>query len=335
LSLTQFARRVAVALAILGLGVLIWQTIDVIVLVFAGGVLAIVLRSLAALAERHTPLRGVWALTAATLTLLFLLGAFGALIGWRIADQLGDLTQAVSHAWSELSGLLEHSPLGHLLLSRLTSSSAVTTGSSLTHAATGTIGALTDLVIILFVGLFLAADPDLYRRGLLALAPPSRRDKLVDVLDSVVTALERWLGGVVVSMLCVGVISGTGLWLLGVPLALSLGFLAGLLEFVPYVGPIASAVPAVLVAFASRPMLAVEVIGLYLLVHLIEGYILVPLIQKRAVALPPALGIIAVVIFGILFGPLGIIFAHPLMVTVIVLVRKLYVDRMTESAAAR
>ena len=130
-------------------------------------------------------------------------------------------------------------------------------------------------------------------------------------------------------MLCVGAITGIGLWLLGVPLALSLALLAGLLEFIPYVGPIASAVPAILVGFALRPALALEVAALYLLVHLIEGYILVPLIQKKAVALPPALGITAVVMFGVLFGPLGIMLAHPLMVTVMVLIRKLYVERIS------
>jgi predicted PurR-regulated permease PerM len=126
-------------------------------------------------------------------------------------------------------------------------------------------------------------------------------------------------------MVCVGVMTSTGLMLLGVPLALSLGILAGLCEFVPYLGPIVSSIPAILVAFTVGATPALEVAGLYLLVHALEGYVLVPIIQRRAVSLPPALALVAVVLFGIIFGPLGVIFAHPLMVAVIVLVRRLYI----------
>jgi predicted PurR-regulated permease PerM len=107
----------------------------------------------------------------------------------------------------------------------------------LTYAATGTIGAITAGLIILFVGMFLAVDPGLYRRGLMSLVPRSRRDTVESVLEALVAALRQWLGGVLVSMLCIGVITGIGLWLLGIPLALSLALLAGVLEFIPYVGP--------------------------------------------------------------------------------------------------
>jgi predicted PurR-regulated permease PerM len=111
------------------------------------------------------------------------------------------------------------------------------------------------------------------------------------------------------------------------PMALALGVLAGALEFVPYLGPIVSSLPAILVAFTLGPWHAPEVAGLFLAIHVLEGYVLVPNIQKWAVALPPALALTAVVIFGLLLGPIGAIFAHPLMVCLKVLVEELYINR--------
>jgi predicted PurR-regulated permease PerM len=329
LTLAEYARRVIVTLGLLGLAVLIWRTLDVLVLIFAGGILAIVLTSLACVVARFTRLRGAWALVVSTLGLILLLLGFATLLGWRVADQLGDLTQTVTHAWSQLRAALQQNAAGRMLIDSITSpsSSTATPLTGLTYAATGTVGAITYGIVILFIGLFLAANPPLYRRGLMSLVPRSRHTQISALLEAIVQALRQWLGGVLVAMLCVGVITGIGLWLLGIPLALSLAFLAGLLEFIPYVGPIVSSIPAIVVGFASSPMLAVEVAALYLLVHLIEGYILVPIIQKKAVALPPALGITAVVVFGVLIGPLGIVLAHPLMVTAIVVVRKLYIER--------
>jgi predicted PurR-regulated permease PerM len=127
-------------------------------------------------------------------------------------------------------------------------------------------------------------------------------------------------------MVSVGAMTCLGLWIIGVPMALSLGILAGFAEFVPYLGPIVSAIPAILVAFTLGPTTALETTGLYLCIHGIEAYVLVPLIQRKAVALPPALGILAVVFFGLMLGPLGIIFAHPLTVCIIVLVQQLAVE---------
>jgi predicted PurR-regulated permease PerM len=276
--------------------------------------------------ERITHLRGPWALAATLVALLIVLGTFFSLIGWRIADQVGPLTQAVSSAWSKLLVLLHGSPTGEAVL-RVLASAAESAGKSLStglRAASGTVGAVVDIVLMVIIGLFLAADPCLYRRGALRLLPSDMRPRFAATLDALAVALRHWLAGVLVSMVCIGALIWVGLWLLGIPLALSIGFLGGLLEFVPYLGPIASAIPAILVAFTQGPLLAAEVTALYLLVHAIEGYILVPLIQRRAVALPPALGLIAVVIFGMLFGPLGVIFAHPLMVSVISVVENLY-----------
>jgi predicted PurR-regulated permease PerM len=328
LSNEQFIRRSLIVLALIGLAIIVWRLIDVLLVIFAATIFAVILRSSASLVQRFTRLRGSWALAASALALALLLLGFASLIGWRIADQLGDLTQALTHGLSELRGALEQSRGGRALLAGFSrgSLSAVRPLPSLESAASDTFGVLVGSVVIVFVGVFLAVDPWLYKRGVLRLAPRAQRQALDGTLDAAARTLRQWLGGVLVAMLVVGVITGLGLWLLGIRLALSLGFLAGLLEIVPYVGPIVSAVPATLVGFTAGPVPAMEVVGLFLIVHLLEGYVLIPLVQKRAVALPPALAVTAVVIFGTLLGPLGVVLAHPLMITLIVFIERFYLD---------
>jgi predicted PurR-regulated permease PerM len=123
----------------------------------------------------------------------------------------------------------------------------------------------------------------------------------------------------------VGVLTTLGLWLLGIPSALALGLLAGVLEFVPFLGPILSAVPAVALALGEGMDTMLWVVGLYVAVQQIEGALITPLVQQHTVDLPPALTIFAIVAFGVLFGPLGILLATPLAVVVFVLVKKLWV----------
>lgn len=188
---------------------------------------------------------------------------------------------------------------------------------------------------MVFLGLFLAADPGLYRRGLLRLIPLRARPRWETALIEAGHALERWLLGQLVAMVCVGVLTGLGLWALGIPLALSLGILAGALDFVPYIGPIAAALPAFLMGLTQSPNLALYVALLYVVVQQIKGNVIVPLAQRWAVSLPPALGIISVIVFGLIFGVPGLLFATPLMVVTLVLVRKLYIEGVLEQSSER
>ncbi|MGQ0547871.1 MAG: AI-2E family transporter [Betaproteobacteria bacterium] len=138
--------------------------------------------------------------------------------------------------------------------------------------------------------------------------------------------LQRWLVGQVVLMAIVGTLTWIGLQLLGVPFALPLALFAGFAEFVPYIGPIVAAVPAVLVAFAEGPELALWTAGLYIAIQSVESYLLTPLVQHRAVYLPPALLLFSQVILGVTAGPLGVIVATPLAAAGLVAVQKLYVE---------
>jgi predicted PurR-regulated permease PerM len=139
-------------------------------------------------------------------------------------------------------------------------------------------------------------------------------------------ALRLWLKGQLVSMVVVGVLTGLGLWLIGVPSAAALGLLAGLLEFVPLAGPVIAAIPTLLLALSVGPNTALWAAGLMLVIQQIEGNVIQPLVQRYAVQLPPALFLFALLGFAAMFGAFGIILAAPLTVVVYSLIRRLYVQ---------
>lgn len=327
-SIAWFARRVLVAAAIVALAVLAWRLADVFVLAFGGVLLATALRALSDPLDRHTALKGRWSLVAVVLLLLAGLGLAGWLIGAQLTVQLHELSELLPDAMSSVQRWFERSAFGPALidLGRRSLDGARGAVSGLAQFASSTLGMLANTLLILFLGLYLAADPSLYRRGLIHLLPHAGRKRADQALQAAGTALQKWLVGQLIAMVTVGLITGVGLWLLRTPLALSLALIAGLLEFIPFVGPILSAIPAVLVAFTQGGMAPVYVLLLYLVIQQIEGNVIMPLVQRWAVALPPALGLIGVVVFGLLFGVLGVLFATPLMVVVMVLVQKLYVE---------
>lgn len=194
---------------------------------------------------------------------------------------------------------------------------------------TGTIFTLGDVVIhvifIVFVGLFAAVNPTLYRDGVVKLFPPDRRAHVRKVSRELWQTLQGWLLGQVAAMVIVGVLTWLGLWLLGIPLALVLGLIAGILEFVPFIGPLIASIPAILLALTQGFTPALYVVILYLTLQQIEGNILMPIIQKRSVDLPPALTLSSVFLLGTLFGFPGLLVATPLTAVILVLVKQLYV----------
>jgi predicted PurR-regulated permease PerM len=197
------------------------------------------------------------------------------------------------------------------------------------------LGALVNAAIVLSVGLCLAADPRLYKSGLLRLLPPERRPRAREVLTQLGSTLRRWLVGRLVLMFVNAALTWAGLSLLGVPLALTLGLLAGLLNFVPNVGPVIAGVPAVLIALTESPQQAMYVLLLYVALQSVDSYIFTPLVQKRTVELPPALTITAQVLLGVLLGTFGVVFATPLMAAALVLVRMLYVEDVLGGGTAK
>jgi predicted PurR-regulated permease PerM len=166
----------------------------------------------------------------------------------------------------------------------------------------------------------------MYVRGTIRLVPPDYRLRAGEILGALGYTLKWWLIGQGVTMLVVAVATWLGLWALGVPLAFVLGVIAGLFNFIPNFGPLFSAVPATLLALTVSPERAIAVIILFIVLQNLEGNVLTPLIQRKAVDLPPALGIIAQILLGILVGPVGLILAWPLCAAVVLAVKMLYVE---------
>ena len=178
------------------------------------------------------------------------------------------------------------------------------------------------LAVVVIAGLYLAGAPGTYVNGALRLVPVAHRHKAKALCVEAGKALWAWSAGQALDMLVVGVLSGVGLWVIGVPLALVLGVLAGLFNFVPYIGAIIGAIPAVVIAFSVGSTAGLETIGLYLVIQGFEGNVMAPLIQKQAVHLPPGLTILSQTAFGAILGVPGLIFATPLTAAILAVMTK-------------
>jgi predicted PurR-regulated permease PerM len=198
--------------------------------------------------------------------------------------------------------------------------------SGVTGLASTTLGVVMNIVVVVIIVLYLATQPAMYAGGIKRLLPLRSRDRAGEVLGVLDEALGRWLIGRCSLMLVNGGLTAAGLWLLGMPLALTLGLLAGLLNFVPNFGPLIAALPAVLIAFLQGPQHALYVALLYVAVQTMDGYLLTPLVDRRSVELPPVLTIAAQVLLGLLFGFVGLLVASPLAATVLLLVKMLYIE---------
>jgi predicted PurR-regulated permease PerM len=181
------------------------------------------------------------------------------------------------------------------------------------------------LMVSLMVMLFLTFDPEMYQRGLLWLVPARHEAKARKTMQRLGTAMRWWLLGRLTSMAAIGVLTSTGLWLIGMPAPIALGTLAGILSFVPNFGPIVSALPGLLLAVVHGPWMLLGALAVYVVAQLIESNVIEPLVELYAVAVPPGLLIITQVIFAVLTGVWGMIVATPLLVVVIVLIQQLYI----------
>jgi predicted PurR-regulated permease PerM len=298
-------------------------------LTFAGILFGAGLRGAAAWLSRALRWPVGWSLFACVALLAALAVGAGFWIVPHVADQAADLAAQLQSAWEVVrdrasrSGLSRWWPRGG---GEQLGPIALRAAGILATAA----GAAGAFVYVFFVALYTAGSPDVYRRGVLRLVAPPRRARIDEVLVSLGVTLRRWLLGRLVSMTAVGVATTLGLWLLGIPLPVTLGLIAGVLGFVPNIGPIVSAVPALLLAFTVSPMHAVYVLALYLAINTADGYGLTPWVQKRAVEVPPALTLTAQVLFGAFWGVLGITLATPLLACLVVAIRALYVEDRLE-----
>lgn len=324
-----FQKKVWTATAIIALFViLLWiiKTIfNVLLLLFAGALIAIFFVGLAGIIRRKFGLKEGLALAISIISSLFLLIGFFWLTGNAISQQINDLKETLPSAVENVKGKLAQSGLGRRLLETATSDDVSGQATSVVQTFfKSTFGVLGDIYVVLFLGIFFTVSPKSYINGVVSLVPPTGKPKAYDVAQKLGASLSRWLKGQLFAMLVVFFLTAVGLLIIDVPMWLVLSLMAGLLNFIPNFGPLIAMIPALLVGFLQGPTTALVVGGLYILVQTLESNFVTPQIQKRMLSIPPALIIIAQLIMGVLTGGWGLVLATPVMVVLMVLVRELY-----------
>lgn len=320
---------------------LAYEIASTLLIVFAGIMLAAVLDAGIAALRRVVALPRLALLAIVSIALLAFVGG---LIAWggaslisqarSFADSAGEQLETIE-TWLEgvgisldeltngegLSGMLDFLPAPETLFGH---------AQTFLGLATGAIG---NAIVILFLGLFFAANPISYRDGFCRLLPVRHRARVAEVLAEAGHALRWWLVGQLAMMAVVAVSIALMLMLVGIPNAILLGVVAGLLNFVPYLGPILAFVPVFLAILPEGMSMILLVSVLFVIIQSIEGYLIAPLIQERAVHLPPAWSLAGLLAFGSLFGGLGVALATPIMAVARILILSLYVEDGLEGGA--
>jgi len=320
-------RAVILVLTVVGLALLAVRLADVILMAFGSVLVAVLLHAVAAPLQSKLRLARSLALSLAVVLIAAVFAAAVWAFGRQAEAQFAALTDLLPRAWTQLQARLAPTPLGAAALAKLEHLRGfewlVSLGPKLAADAAG---AMAGTVIVVFAGLYLAYHPQSYLGGALLLFPRSRRARAEAVFLETHKALRQWLIGQLCSMVLVGVTTGVGLAIAGVPSAVALGIIAGIGQFVPVIGPMAATVPGLLVALEIGPQTLLWAGVVYLVSAQLEANIISPLVLRQLAQLPMAVTLFAVLAMGVLLGPLGVLFATPLAVVVYVLVRMVYVE---------
>ncbi len=309
---------------------------DFFLLLFAAVFLAVLLTFSAKWVSGKIHLKYGWSLALVILVILLITGALVIFLGPSVSEQVQQMVDKLPESVSVFKENVTRSSIGRRLFNRLPEdpSKILQGNGKLIKRALGTfstaVGAIGNLFLIIFIGIFLAAKPAYYFNGFIKLFPVSSRERVSAAFNRAHVYLSLWMLAKLVSMAVVAVLTIAGLYALGMPLPIALGVIAGLLSFIPTLGPYLALVPAVLIAFTKGADMALYVVLLYMAVQFVESYLITPYVQKRLAALPPALMLLFMLLMGMLTGILGLILAAPLLAGLMVLVKQLYVKSYLE-----
>ena len=321
----RFIRRALIFLGLAALVAVVLALADILLLIFGSVLVAVALHAISEPLVTYGRIPQRWSLTLAVLLVISVIATAAPILGPALAVEMRQLYDGIPSAFARTAEMLQLGSFTDVLKG---AGAASTLGNMLARFVTWSttlLGALSSIALVFVGGIYLAADPRLYRQGLVKMFPQSAHPNVVATLDDAGEALRLWLAGQLIAMMLVGVLTGVGLWLVGVPSAFALGLIVGLADFVPYVGPIFAALPVILVASTQDTQTLLWSIGILLIVQQIESNLIVPLLGRRLVSLAPAVGLFSVISMGILLGPLGLLFGFPLAVVIDVAIRRLYV----------
>ena len=336
-STNSFARN---ALMVCGIGaltilliLLIYYTVDVLLLFFAAVLMAVFLRGLADLLGQIVKIGDTWRVLIVSVLLIAVLAGAIALLAPSVAEQVRNLREELPRSAQAAAEYVSQFRWGQAIAAELPSideiKANIDTSSMITSVGgvfSSTAGAIANFFIMILLAVYLATEPSFYLNGFTRLFPIERRERVRQVLDQIAVTLHWWLVGKAGSMIFIGVLTWIGLSIIGVPLALTLGLIAGLLSFIPNFGPIISAIPALLLGFIESPMTAVYVLALYIGVQLIESNIVTPIIERNTIELPPAITIVFQLALAVMVGGLGLVLATPLLAVIMVVIQMVYIQ---------
>lgn len=338
----HYMRRVGIAVLITLLAVALLAVLAYVVkgflVIFAGILFGVFLCRTSESVARLTKNSYHVGVLITSLTLFLVAFALTLFMGTRIIEQVWEFSAEFQEASQELQARYGQSPGWREWLSRMWEAgqqSQIPTGvlnSAQAMAYTG-VSVLGGMVLVLFLGLYFAVRPSRYREGFLQLIPPERRGRIDTVLLKCVQTLWYWMLGRLVGMTLIGIGSTLGLWWLGIPLPLTQGILAGLMNSIPNVGPLIASVPPLLFGLEQGGNTALYVLLFYLALQLVESYLITPLIDQQQVNLPPGLTLSAQLILGMLAGIVGVLLATPLTAVASVLIKELYVKDLLERSS--
>lgn len=303
---------------------LVFYASEVVLIAFAGILLAIILRGLSDELEKLPFISPRWSYASLLCILTVIIAVLGYMFGPRVVTEAREVVGLIPQSAAHLRQTLDQYEAGRdvtRLVDDSMQSKQLT--SQATNLATTTVQGLLDAFVILVTGIFLGNKPEMYRNGVLYFVPKPQRAKTAAMVNDTAFVVRRWLLAQLIPMAVLGVGSVVGLRLLDIPLAFALGLFTSFMLFVPYAGSVIAFIPTALVAFTVSPVAMVHVAILYVCIHLAEGYVISPLAQRRVVHLPPALTLLAQLFMWKFAGVLGVVVATPLAAVALVTVQKL------------
>lgn len=298
---------------------------NVLLMVLAGTLIATFFHGFGDLIQRHTRLGRRPAMIIAVGGSFALLGLLLWFMGTTIQHQIAELSDKLPQTVNSVKAKMSSSPIGQKILQSVSGDNSQKLMATAQTFFSTSFGVLGDIYIIMFLGIFFTANPSMYKNGILVLVPAGHKETGKHIINRISLALKGWLKGLMVSMVLVTIMISTGLLIIGVPVAMVLGLITGLLEVVPNFGSVLAMIPGVLLALTISTNTGIIVALLYITSQTITANIVNPLIQKKMINLPPALTLISQLIMGAISGALGIILAVPLLAITVILVDELYV----------
>ena len=323
-------RLIAIMILLIGV-LLIWKTLHIFLLIFLSGIFAVFLHRSAVWIHARAGIGIRWGTALVTLVLIATSTVLIILMAPQIADQVDKLTETLPDSWQHFREAIAQNRFGGWLMTHLPPMQRLS-GSlgGLMHQATAwlysALGALIGVLVIFVLGLYLAYDAALYTHGITTLVSKDLRERATTTLQAIASTLYWWVVGRLCAMLIIGILTFLGLWLLDVPLALTLGLFAAVMSFIPNIGPLIATIPAFLLALQTGWSQAAYVTLLYAAIQAVESYLITPFVQRQMISMPPALILSAQLIMGVIQGVLGILVATPLVAVIIVMTKMLYLQ---------